>query len=80
MIFGHDSLDPHLSEVRWLKLSWQESAFTLDDAKAQVQRLGLSRPGEYLIFNHKTVGGVSIIVGPPKVERCDRDRSYVHTI
>jgi hypothetical protein len=50
------------------KLSWQESAFTLDDAKAQVQRLGLSRPGEYLIFNHKTVGGVSIIVGPPKVE------------
>jgi hypothetical protein len=32
------------------KLSWQESAFTIDNAKAQVQRLGLSRPGEYLIF------------------------------
>jgi hypothetical protein len=50
------------------KLSWQESAFTLDDAKAQVQRLGLSRPGEYLIFNHKTVDSVSIIVTPPKLE------------
>jgi len=49
-------------------LSWQESAFTLDDAKAQVQRLGLSRPGEYLIFNHKTVDGISIIVAQPKGE------------
>ena len=41
---------------------WLEPALTLDDAKARVNELGESRPGEYLIFSQKTGHKLSIMV------------------
>jgi hypothetical protein len=43
---------------------WCEPASTLEDAKARVQELGRSRPGEYLIFSQKTSHRISILVAP----------------
>jgi hypothetical protein len=59
LIFGHDPLAHIYRKFDGCKLSWQESAFTLDDAKAQVQRLGLSRPANIssLIIKLSTVFG-----------------------
>jgi hypothetical protein len=44
------------------QLLWLEPAATLDEAKARVQDLGASNPGEYLIFSHKTGHKISIRV------------------
>ena len=41
---------------------WLEPASTLDDARARVNELGKSRPGEYLIFSQKTGHKISVIV------------------
>ena len=41
---------------------WLEPASTLDDAKARVNELGKSRPGEYLIFSQKTGHKISIMI------------------
>jgi len=41
---------------------WLEPASTLDDAKARVNELGKSRPGEYIIFSQKTGHKISIMV------------------
>jgi hypothetical protein len=41
---------------------WLEPASKLDDAKAPVNELGKSRPGEYIIFSQKTGHKISIIV------------------
>jgi hypothetical protein len=43
---------------------WLEPAESLDQAKARVQELGASEPGEYLIFSQKTGHKVSIKVDP----------------
>ncbi len=45
---------------------WLEPSATLDDAKARVQELGKSRPGEYLVFSQKTGHKISILVAPPE--------------
>jgi hypothetical protein len=34
--------------------SWQDSAMTMHDATARVRQLGVSLPGEYLIYSQKT--------------------------
>jgi hypothetical protein len=41
---------------------WLEATMTLDDAEARVQELGAAEPGEYLIFNQKTCGRISLRV------------------
>jgi hypothetical protein len=41
---------------------WAESVQTLDEAKARVQQLGVSQPGEYLIYSQKTGNKTSIKV------------------
>ncbi len=41
---------------------WQEATMTLHDAEARVQELGAAEPGEYLIFNQKTCGRISLRV------------------
>jgi hypothetical protein len=41
---------------------WLEATMTLDDAEARVQGLGAAEPGEYLIFNQKTCGRISLRV------------------
>jgi|HubBroStandDraft_2_1064218.scaffolds.fasta_scaffold06463_7 hypothetical protein len=44
---------------------WQEPAESLESAKLRVQQLGISRPGEYIIFSQKTGNKLSINVAPP---------------
>ncbi|MGB8322416.1 MAG: hypothetical protein WCE52_05565 [Candidatus Acidiferrum sp.] len=44
---------------------WQEPAESLESAKLRVQQLGVSRPGEYLIFSQETGDKLSIKVAPP---------------
>jgi len=39
---------------------WLEATMTLDDAEVRVQELGAAEPGEYLIFNQKTCGRISL--------------------
>ena len=39
---------------------WLEATMTLDDAEARVQELGAAELGEYLIFNQKTCGKISL--------------------
>ncbi len=41
---------------------WLEATMTLDDAEARVQERGAAEPGEYLIFNQKTCGRISLRV------------------
>ena len=41
---------------------WLEATMTLDDAEARVQERGAPEPGEYLIFNQKTCGRISLRV------------------
>jgi hypothetical protein len=41
---------------------WLEVTMTPDDAEARVQELGAAEPGEYLIFNQKTCGRISLRV------------------
>ena len=41
---------------------WLEAKMTLDNAEARVQDLGAAEPGEYLIFNQKTCGRISLRV------------------
>ena len=41
---------------------WLETRMTLDEAEARVQELGAAQPGEYLIFNQKTCGRISLRV------------------
>jgi hypothetical protein len=44
---------------------WQGAAMTLDDAMAQVQQLGASVSGEYLIHSQKTGVEVSLKIARP---------------
>jgi hypothetical protein len=46
---------------------WLEAASTLDVAKARVQEMGKSAPGEYLIFSQKTGHSISIVV--PRLQK-----------
>lgn len=46
---------------------WLEPASTLDLAKARVQEMGKSAPGEYLIFSQKTGHSISIVV--PRLQK-----------
>ncbi len=46
---------------------WIEPEVTLEDAKARVNDLGKSRPGEYLIFSVKTGHKISITIPPPEI-------------
>ncbi len=41
---------------------WLEATMTLDGAEARIQELGAAEPGEYLIFNQKTCGRISLRV------------------
>jgi hypothetical protein len=41
---------------------WLEATMTLDDAEARVQELGAAEAGEYLIFNQKNCGRISLRV------------------
>jgi hypothetical protein len=42
---------------------WLEPAMTMDDAKARIQLLGATQPGDHLIFNQKTAEKISLSVG-----------------
>jgi hypothetical protein len=48
-------------------LRWLEAADDLERAKARVQVLAASSPGEYLIFNHQTGKRVSIKPEPKRI-------------
>ena len=59
--------------------AWLEVTMTPDDAEARVQELGAAEPGEYLIFNQKTCGRISLRVEhraksgkPDKTDRMPR--------
>lgn len=45
------------------KLRWIESADNLQAAKLRIEVLGLSEPGEYVIFSQKTGNKTVITVG-----------------
>ena len=52
-------------DIFWVKDGsplWAESVQTFDDAKIRVQELGVSQPGEYLIYSQKSGNKTSIIV------------------
>ena len=58
MIRQFDILRKEMSDYVWL-----EATMTLDDAEVRVQELGAAEPGEYLIFNQKTCGRISLRLG-----------------
>jgi hypothetical protein len=44
---------------------WREASPTLDAAKARVQELGKTQPGEYMIFSQITGHKLTITIDPP---------------
>jgi hypothetical protein len=43
---------------------WIEPAMTLNDAKARIQQLRATTPGDYLIFNQTTAEKIALSAGP----------------
>ena len=64
-------VDPLLPEIVILKIQadgrayWVEASADLQSARARVQTLGESFPGEYLILNQRTGEETRIRVDPP---------------
>jgi hypothetical protein len=48
---------------------WQDSAMTMHDATARVRQLGVSFPGEYLIYSQKTGIEISLKATRPSESR-----------
>jgi hypothetical protein len=42
---------------------WLEPANTFNDAKARIQQLGATQPGDYLILNQKTAEKIPLRAG-----------------
>lgn len=54
---------------------WIEPALTLDGAKARIQELGATEPGDFFIFNHKSTEKVELRVGQIQVEHLGDDKT-----